>query len=96
MTDFGVLLAPHPTLPELLKRQGYVTPAFIGLIILDSRSLARGLDRGFDYYDNFPKSSKNKSRWNRLERRAGTVVEHTERKGAHPKTQRLDGGRAAI
>jgi arylsulfatase A-like enzyme len=32
MTDFGTPLAPHPTLPELLKKRGYVTAAFIGSI----------------------------------------------------------------
>lgn len=90
MTDFGTPLAPHPTLPELLKKQGYVTAAFIGSIILDSRNLARGLDRGFDFYDNFPKSTKNKSRWNRVERRAETVAEHAERwLSTHPGNPRF-------
>jgi choline-sulfatase len=57
VTDFGIPLSPqHVTAAELLKRQGYQTAAFIGAVILDSSTLAPGLDRGFDFYDNFPKS----------------------------------------
>ena len=70
VTDFAVPLAPtHPTLAELLKKNGYHTAAFIGAVILDSKTLAPGLDRGFDFYDNFPAQSKTKSRWGRVERR---------------------------
>ena len=55
VTDFAVPLAEsHTTMAELLKGRGYKTAAFIGAVILDSKSLAPGLDRGFDYYDNFP------------------------------------------
>src|SRR5439155_20218309 len=39
---------------ELLEKRGYQTAAFIGSIILDSKTLAPGLDRGFEFYDNFP------------------------------------------
>jgi arylsulfatase A-like enzyme/Tfp pilus assembly protein PilF len=57
VTDFGVPLAPqHVTTAELLKKRGYQTAAFIGAVILDSNALAPGLDRGFDFYDNFPKA----------------------------------------
>jgi arylsulfatase A-like enzyme len=57
VTDFGVPLAPqHVTAAELLKQRGYQTAAFIGAVILDSNTLAPGLDRGFDFYDNFPKT----------------------------------------
>jgi choline-sulfatase len=57
VTDFGVPLAPqHVTAAELLKKRGYQTAAFIGAVILDSNALAPGLDRGFDFYDNFPKA----------------------------------------
>jgi choline-sulfatase len=57
VTDFGVPLAPqHVTAAELLKKHGYQTAAFIGAVILDSNSLAPGIDRGFDFYDNFPKA----------------------------------------
>jgi len=79
VTDFGVpLSASHPTVAELLKAQNYHTAAFIGAVILDSKSLAPGFDRGFDYYDNFPEHSSTKSRWGRLERRGMDVVEHAE------------------
>lgn len=55
VTDFAIPLSPqHVTAAELLKRRGYQTAAFIGAVILDSNSLSPGLDRGFDFYDNFP------------------------------------------
>ncbi|MFY9661375.1 MAG: sulfatase-like hydrolase/transferase [Terriglobales bacterium] len=85
VTDFGVPLSPqHVTAAELLKKHGYQTAAFIGAIILDSNSLAPGLDRGFDFYDNFPKTDsrsadgRNDGRWGRVERRGMEVVEHAE------------------
>jgi arylsulfatase A-like enzyme/Tfp pilus assembly protein PilF len=85
VTDFGVPLSPqHVTAAELLKQHGYQTAAFIGAVILDSNALAPGLDRGFDFYDNFPKTDgkdadgKNKERWGRVERRGMEVVEHAE------------------
>src|SRR5581483_9916257 len=53
VTDFAVPLgSTHPTMAELLHQQGYHTAAFIGAVILDSKTLAPGLDRGFDFYDN--------------------------------------------
>src|SRR5713226_7060639 len=79
VTDFAVPLAPtHPTLAELLKKNGYHTAAFIGAVILDSRTLAPGLNRGFDFYDNFPEHPQTRSRWGRVERRGMDVVQHTE------------------
>jgi len=79
VTDFGIPLSPqHVTWAELLKKQGYQTAAFIGAVILDSNQLAPGLDRGFDYYDNFPAKTDSKERWGRVERRGMTVVEHAE------------------
>jgi choline-sulfatase len=79
VTDFAVpLSSAHPTWAELLHRQGYHTAAFIGAVILDSKSLAPGLDRGFDFYDNFPEHSHAKSRWGRVERRGMDVVERAE------------------
>src|SRR5580700_7314205 len=86
VTDFGIPLSPqHVTAAELLKKQGYQTAAFIGAVILDSNSLAPGLNRGFDFYDNFPAKTdtpdaagKNKERWGRVERRAMTVVDDAE------------------
>jgi choline-sulfatase len=85
VTDFGVPLSPqHVTAAELLKKQGYQTAAFIGAVILDSNTLAPGLNHGFDFYDNFPKTDnkktdgKTKEHWGRIERRGMDVVEHAE------------------
>jgi choline-sulfatase len=86
VTDFAIpLAAAHPTLAELLKKNGYKTAAFIGAVILDSKTLAPGLDRGFDFYDNFPEHAQTKSRWGRVERRGMDVVQHAETwMTAHP------------
>ncbi len=86
VTDFAVPLAPaHTTLAELLKQKGYHTAAFIGAVILDSKTLAPGLDRGFDFYDNFPTHPQTKSRWGRVERRGMDVAQHAETwMTAHP------------
>jgi arylsulfatase A-like enzyme/Flp pilus assembly protein TadD len=79
VTDFAIpLAASHPTWAELLKAKGYQTAGFIGAVILDSKTLAPGLDRGFDYYDNFPEHADPKSRWGRVERRGMDVVQHAE------------------
>src|SRR5713226_1957282 len=86
VTDFAVpLAATHSTWAALLRKRGYHTAAFIGAVILDSKTLAPGLDRGFDFYDNFPEHPKTKSRWGRVERRGMDVVQHAERwLSAHP------------
>jgi choline-sulfatase len=79
VTDFAVPLSPvHRTAAELLRERGYHTAAFIGAVILDSKTLAPGLDRGFDFYDNFPSKADSKSRWGRVERRGMDVVQHAE------------------
>jgi len=79
VTDFARPLAgTHPTLADLLKEKGYQTAAFIGAVVLDSKALAPGLDRGFDFYDNFPEHPQTKSRWGRLERRGAEVVRRAE------------------
>lgn len=79
VTDFAIPLAKtHPTWAELLKGRGYHTAAFIGAVILDSNTLAPGLDRGFDFYDNFPKNAPPKSHWGRVERRGMDVVQRAE------------------
>ena len=50
VTDFAIpLAATHATLAELLKSNGYKTAAFIGAVILDSKTLAPGLDRGLRF-----------------------------------------------
>jgi arylsulfatase A-like enzyme/cytochrome c-type biogenesis protein CcmH/NrfG len=80
VTDFAIPLAPnHATWAELLKQKKYKTAAFIGAVILDSKTLAPGLDRGFDFYDNFPANAPSKSRWGRVERRGSEVVQHAEK-----------------
>jgi arylsulfatase A-like enzyme/cytochrome c-type biogenesis protein CcmH/NrfG len=86
VTDFAVpLAAQNKTLAEELKSRGYVTAAFIGSVILDSKDFAPGLDRGFDFYDNFPHPARTKSRWGRLERRAEDVTQHADAwLNAHP------------
>src|SRR5437868_10388496 len=86
VTDFAIpLAATHPTLAVLLKKNGYHTAAFIGAVILDSKTLAPGLDHGFDFYDNFPQYVQSKSRWGRVERRGMEVVQHAETwMTAHP------------
>jgi choline-sulfatase len=79
VTDFAIPLAKsYPTWAELLKQNGYRTAAFIGAVVLDSRTLAPGLDRGFDYYDNFPAGSVEGKHWGRVERRGGDVVRRAE------------------
>src|SRR5246500_986125 len=79
VTDFGVpLAAKHHTWAELVSRSGYQSAAFIGAVILDSKSLAPGLDRGFDFYDNFPAHPTTKERWGRVERRGMDVVQRAE------------------
>src|SRR5581483_10713013 len=75
VTDFAIpLSSEHPTWAALLKKKGYHTAAFIGAVILDSKSLAPGLDQGFDFYDNFPEHAQTKERWGRVERRGMDVV----------------------
>jgi choline-sulfatase len=86
VTDFAVPLSTtHLTWAELLHKQGYHSAAFIGSVILDSKTLAPGLNRGFDFYDNFPEHSQTKSRWGRVERRGMDVVKRAEAwLNAHP------------
>jgi len=79
VTDFGIPLDDsHATMAELLKTKGYKTAAFIGAVVLDSKTLAPRLDRGFDFYDNFPTNLQTKTHWDRLERRGEVVVKHAE------------------
>ncbi len=48
----GTLASILPSLPDLLKTQGYKTAAFVGSIGLDPKNgLAQGFDRGFQSYD---------------------------------------------
>ena len=86
VTDFAVpLAATHPTWAELLKNRGYHNAGFIGAVILDSHSLAPGLDRGFDFYDDFPNNLPSQVHWGRVERRGMDVVGRAEKwLTAHP------------
>lgn len=67
-----------PYLPDVLRRRGYKTGAFIGAYILDPKSQgAPGFDRGFDTYDaGFHKRRPGEDRYKSVERRAGDVVDH--------------------
>src|SRR5437899_4461370 len=80
VTDFGhPLPALLPYLPEILKKSGYHTAAFIGSLILDPKaSMAPGFDRGFDFFDaGFRiKRDRDEDRYAPVERRAGDVVGH--------------------
>jgi len=86
VTDFAVPLSSlHATWAELLKGNGFHTAAFIGAVILDSHSLAPGLDRGFDFYDNFPDNLPSQVHWGRVERRGMDVAARAEKwLTAHP------------
>jgi arylsulfatase A-like enzyme/Tfp pilus assembly protein PilF len=79
VNDFGKPLSPElPTLPALLKAQGYTTAAFVGSVILDAKSgLAPGFDRGFDVYDAgyHVRRSAGENRYSAVERRAFDVVQ---------------------
>lgn len=87
VTDFGVALsASHVTWARLLQKHGYETAAFIGAVVLDSRTLAPGFDQGFDYYDNFPPHA-GKGHWDVEERRGMEVVQHAEKWLAQPHSQ---------
>jgi choline-sulfatase len=91
VTDFAIPLAKtYPTWAELLKQNGYQTAAFIGAVVLDSRTLAPGLDRGFDYYDNFPSDTGSRKHWGQVERRGDDVVHRAEAwMGTHPQRPRF-------
>jgi choline-sulfatase len=93
VADFAIpLRSATPTLAQRLRDHGYQTAAFISAVILDSKSLAPGFDRGFDYYFNFPSTADKKtSRYGRVERRASATLAEVQRwilaneKGAQPK-----------
>jgi arylsulfatase A-like enzyme/Flp pilus assembly protein TadD len=75
--DFGAPLpASVPYLPELLRRGGYQTAAFVGSIVLDPRSgTAPGFDRGFSIYDaGFALRNPGEDRYQTIERRGDEVA----------------------
>jgi arylsulfatase A-like enzyme/Flp pilus assembly protein TadD len=81
VTDFGhPLPSLLPSVPEILKKSGYHTAAFIGSLVLDPKAnMAPGFDRGFDYFDAgfHQKHGPGEDRYHSIERRAGDVVAQT-------------------
>jgi arylsulfatase A-like enzyme/Flp pilus assembly protein TadD len=71
-----VLPERQSTLPEVLRKKGYKTGAFVGSYVLDSRF---GLDQGFDhYFDDFGTGSNEVVRMELSERPAEEVVAAAE------------------
>jgi choline-sulfatase len=78
VVDFGSRLPDQvPYLPDLLRKDGYRTAAFVGSLILDPRGgTAPGFDRGFDVYDApFRLRRPGEDRYQTLERRGDRVVD---------------------
>jgi choline-sulfatase len=77
VTDFGApLAAAIPYLPDVLKREGYRTAAFVGALVLDPlNGTAPGFDRGFDRYDaGFRIRRPGEDRYQTVERRGDEVT----------------------
>src|SRR3989442_4680797 len=75
--EFGAPLPGDvPYLPDLLRRQGYRTAAFVGSLVLDPKNgTAPGFDRGFDVYDaGFRIRRPGEDRYQTVERRGDEVV----------------------
>jgi arylsulfatase A-like enzyme len=86
LEDLGMPLRKDlPYLPDLLRRHGYHTAAFIGADILDPKSgTAPGFDRGFDLYDtDFHDTQPGEDRYHSVERRAGDVADRALRWLSH-------------
>jgi len=79
VVDLGSPLGKDlPYLPDILRKHGYHTAAFVGSQVLDPRSAAApGFDRGFDTYDAaYHSRSPGEDRYHSVERRATVVVQH--------------------
>jgi len=64
-----------PSLPDILRRNGYRTAAFVGALVLDPNKLAAGFERGFDRYDaGYHRRRGTEDRYGSLERRGEEVV----------------------
>ncbi|HTM41557.1 MAG TPA: sulfatase-like hydrolase/transferase [Terriglobales bacterium] len=77
VSDLGSPLEKDlPYLPEILRRHGYRTAAFVGSQVLDPKSAsAPGFDRGFDTYDApFHARRPGDDRYHSIERRGMEVV----------------------
>ncbi|HET7747816.1 MAG TPA: sulfatase, partial [Terriglobales bacterium] len=79
VSDLGSPLEKDlPYLPQILRRHGYHTAAFVGSQVLDPKSAsAPGFDRGFDTYDApFHARRPGDDRYHSIERRGIEVVQH--------------------
>ncbi|HKT70156.1 MAG TPA: sulfatase-like hydrolase/transferase [Terriglobales bacterium] len=77
VSDLGAPLEKGlPYLPEILRRHGYRTAAFVGSQVLDPKSAsAPGFDRGFDTYNApFHARRPGEDRYHSIERRGMEVV----------------------
>jgi len=64
-----------PFLPDILRRNGYRTAAFVGALVLDPSKLAPGFERGFELYDSgYHRRRGTEDRYGSLERRGEEVV----------------------
>jgi len=64
-----------PFLPEILHKNGYMTAAFVGALVLDPTKLAPGFERGFDVYDaGFHRRRHGEDNYHSLERRGEVVL----------------------
>lgn len=64
-----------PYLPDILRRNGYRTAAFVGALVLEPKKLAPGFERGFDVYDaGFHRRGSSEDRYRSTERRGEEVV----------------------
>lgn len=67
----------HTTLAECLKKEGFLTGAFVAAFVLDSRW---GLDQGFDYYyDNFDLTKYKTVSLDSVQRRGDEVLQEARR-----------------
>ena len=64
-----------PYLPDLLRKRGYQTAAFVGSIFLDPRNgFASGFERGFDVYDAGFRLAQSRASGPRVTSRSGAQV----------------------
>ena len=64
-----------PFLPDILRRNGYRTAAFVAALALEPKTMAPGFERGFDIYDaGFHRRRGSEDRYHSLERRGQEVV----------------------
>jgi len=79
VVDFGIPLSDKlPYTPDILRKTGYHTAAFVASLVLDPLGgTAPGFDRGFEVYDaGFRLRPRGADRYKTVERRASEVVNH--------------------